>query len=286
MQSALTAVLQSVLEPRIRDFYLRAMDVLDAAGVRYLVGGAYALAHHAGIVRHTKDLDLFITRDDFDRAAGALRGAGYRTDLIFPHWLGKAFHGEAFVDLIFGSGNGLCNVDEQWFAHAVRGDVLGRRAPLCAAEEIVWTKAFIQERERFDGADIAHVILARGRELDWARLVRRFAAGGHERVLLGHVIFFGYIYPAHRTSVPRCVVEQLMQAVRDELERDERADDALADDDPAGDAPLCRGTLLSRQQYLTDIHQRGHLDARHVAHGGNLTDDDIQRWTAAIDTAK
>jgi hypothetical protein len=271
MQSALTAVLQPVLEPRIRDFYLRAMEVLDAAGVRYLVGGAYALAHHAGIVRHTKDLDVFITRDAFDRAAGALRGAGYKTDLIFPHWLGKAFHGEAFVDLIFGSGNGLCPVEEEWFDHAVDGDVLGRRAPLCAAEEIIWTKAFIQERERFDGADIAHLLLARGRQLDWARLVRRFRAGGHERVLLGHVILFGYIYPAQRDSVPAWVIEQLMQAVQSEPRTDER---------------VCRGTSLSRQQYLTDIHQRGHLDARHVAHGGNLTDDDIQRWTAAIDTAK
>ena len=271
MESTLTAVLQPVLEPRIRDFYLRAMDVLDAARVRYLVGGAYALAHHAGIVRHTKDLDLFIARDDYDTAARTLRDAGYRTDLIFPHWLGKAFHGEAFVDLIFGSGNGLCPVDEQWFAHAVPGGVLGRRAPLCAAEEIIWTKAFIQERERFDGADIAHLILARGPQIDWERLLRRFR-GGHERVLLGHVIFFGYIYPARRDNVPRWVVDQLMQAVRDEQ--------------PPADERVCRGTWLSRQQYLTDVHQRGYLDARRVEHGGNLTDDDIQRWTAAIDTAK
>jgi len=269
MESTLTAVLQPVLEPRIRDFYLRAMEVLDATGVRYLVGGAYSLAHHAGIVRHTKDLDLFILRPDFDRAAAALRGAGYRTDLIFPHWLGKAFHGEAFVDLIFGSGNGLCPVDDEWFAHAAEGDVIGRRAPLCAAEEIIWTKAFIQERERFDGADIAHVILSRGRQLDWPRLLRRFL--GHERVLLGHVIFFGYIYPRHRDRVPPSVVDQLTQAVRDEPPVEDR---------------LCRGTSLSRQQYLTDVHQRGYHDARRIEHGGNLTDDDIQRWTAAIDTAK
>jgi hypothetical protein len=62
-----------------------------------------------------------------------------------------------------------------------------------------------------------------------------------------------------------------MQAVRDEPRVDER---------------VCRGTWLSRQQYLSDIHHRGHLDARRIEHGGNLTDDDIQRWTAAIDTAR
>ena len=269
MQSPVAAVLHPVLEPRIRDFYLRAMDLLDKAQVRYLVGGAYALAHHAGIVRHTKDLDLFIRRDDYPDATAALKVAGYRTDLTFPHWLGKAFHGEAFVDLIFGSGNGLCGVDEDWFAHAVDGEALGRPARLCAAEEIIWTKSFIQERERFDGADIAHLILARGPQLDWPRLVRRFA--GHERVLLGHVIFFGYIYPAHRASVPGRVTDQLMQKVRDE---------------PATDEAVCRGTNFSRQQYLVDVHERGFADARRAAHGGNLSDDDIQRWTAAIDTAK
>ena len=30
--------------------------------VPFLVGGAYAFAHYTGIVRHTKDLDLFVRR--------------------------------------------------------------------------------------------------------------------------------------------------------------------------------------------------------------------------------
>src|SRR5688572_14500321 len=47
-----------VLDPATLDFYLRAIDVLDGCGVPYLVGGAYSLAYHAGIVRHTKDLDV------------------------------------------------------------------------------------------------------------------------------------------------------------------------------------------------------------------------------------
>jgi hypothetical protein len=269
MDAPVAAVLHPVLEPRVRDFYLRAMDLLDRAQVRYLVGGAYALAHHAGIVRHTKDLDLFICRADYPHATRALQSSGFQTDLTFPHWLGKAFYGDAFVDLIFGSGNGLCGVDEEWFAHGVEAEAIGRPAKLCAAEEIIWTKSFIQERERFDGADVAHLLLARGPQLDWPRLLRRFL--GHERVLLGHVIFFGYIYPAQRARVPAWVSEHLLRTVRDE---------------PATDEPLCRGTNFSRQQYLIDIHERGFADPRRHAYGGNLSDDDIQRWTAAIDTAK
>lgn len=269
-----------VLDKATLDFYLRAMDVLDASGVPYLVGGAYALASHAGIVRHTKDLDVFVRPADAERALAALAQRGrWRIDRVFPHWLAKAYDtsgltGPAvgddppFVDVIYGSGNGLCAVDDEWFANAVEGQALGRPAKLCPAEEILWTKAFIQERERYDGADINHVILARGRSLDWARLLRRFR--GHERVLLGHVMFFGYAYPSERSRVPEWVVDQLMKAVREE---------------PAVSEKVCHGTFLSRQQYLIDLNERGYDDAR-LAPRGPMSGDDVDRWTDAIGKIK
>ena len=52
------------LEPRTSRFYLNALRVLSDAKVPYLLGGAYALAHYTGIVRHTKDLDLFVRPAD------------------------------------------------------------------------------------------------------------------------------------------------------------------------------------------------------------------------------
>src|SRR3954453_15574424 len=123
------------LDDVTRSFYLRAMQLLEDAGVDYMVGGAYSLAHHAGIVRHTKDLALFVRREDRLRALEVLeKQGGYRTEMVFPHWLGKAFDTDAFVDIIFGSGNGLCPVDDEWFAHAVDGTALGRPARLCPAE--------------------------------------------------------------------------------------------------------------------------------------------------------
>jgi hypothetical protein len=44
-------------------------------------------------------------------------------------------------------------VDDLWFAHATPGDVLGIPVRLCPPEEMIWSKAFIMERERYDGAD-------------------------------------------------------------------------------------------------------------------------------------
>lgn len=269
MSTTPTAPLQSSedqLAPEEADFYRHAMAVLDEAGVPFLVGGAYAYARYTGVVRHTKDFDLFLRPEDLKRALSALERAGYQTDLPFPHWLGKAYKGNDFVDLIYSSGNGIARVDERWFTYAVDEEVLGVPAKLAPAEEILWSKAFIQERERFDGADVSHLLLHRAQDLDWDRLLARF--GPHWRVLLSHLLLFGYIYPGHRDLLPRRVVEGLLSR--------------LATEGPARpeEQKLCRGTLLSRGQYLLDVEERGYRDAR-LEPLGTMSAGDIAVWSDA-----
>lgn len=268
------------LDDRTRAFYVEAMEILERAGVPYAVGGAYALAHYAGIVRHTKDLDLFLRDSDLRRAFEAFAAAGCRTELTHPHWIGKAYSPDApasepskgayaFIDLIYGAGNGLTVVDDEWMAHVVPGKAVGRPAPLCAAEEIIWSKAFIQERDRFDGADIAHLIQARGRELDWRRLLNRF--GEKRLVLLGHLAFFAFIFPSERACVPKWVTDELMEHLRDG-----RSGPSAT----VAGQPVCYGTLLSWEQYLPDITGRAFRDGR-LQPAGSLTPRQIDRWTKA-----
>lgn len=256
-----------VLEPELRDFYINSVQVLQQANIRFLVGGAYALAAYTGIVRQTKDFDLFVHPDDIEPALQALHDAGYHTELTFPHWLGKAFHGEGFVDLIFSSGNGLAEVDNEWFEHAVQAELLGRQVLLCPVEEIIWSKSFVQERERYDGADVAHLLRANADKLSWRRLLRRF--GPQYRVLLSYLILFGFIYPGERSRVPARVMETLISRLQSELSQE-------------GDGQLCQGTFLSRAQFLIDIDEWGYNDAR-LAPRGPMTSEEIDHWTAAID---
>src|SRR4051794_32417758 len=180
------------LDPKTRDFYCYALGTMKESGIPFLVGGAYALARYTGIERHTKDLDLFIRPDDLERVLALFASGGDRTERTHPHWLGKVYHDDAFIDLIYRSGNALAEVDDEWFAHAVPDEVLGIPIGLTPPEEIIQTKMFVMERERFDGADVAHMLRAHGSSLDWPRLLRRM--GPHWRVLLGHLILFGYIY--------------------------------------------------------------------------------------------
>jgi len=256
------------LPQEARQFYVAGIEVLEQANIPFLVGGADAMANYAGIVRHTKDFDVFVGRSDVEAALAAFERAGYRTERTHPHWVVKAFSNNLedadFIDLIFGGGNGLTVVDDDWFKHSVPGELFGRKLRLCPAEEIIWSKSFVMERNRFDGADVAHLLVARADKLDWDRLQRRYS--GHERVLLSHLLMFGYIYPTEKHCVPQRVIDALFEKTRDE---------------PPVRRPICRGTFFSWNQYLPDITERGYVDAR-LAPDGPLTQAQIDRWTAAI----
>jgi hypothetical protein len=257
-----------VLDEKSRQFYRAALGKLDDEKLPYLVGGAYAFARYTGIERHTKDFDIFIRREDWPRAKEILERAGYKSDLTFPHWLGKAFQDDDFIDLIFSAGNGVAVVDELWFDHAVDGVVLDMEVKLIPAEEMIWSKGLIMERERFDGADVAHVIHAVGQKLDWRRLIDRY--GPHWRALYAHIILFGFIYPSKRSNVPGWVIEELTNRVLQESKQPDASD------------KICNGTIISRQQYLKDIGEWGYADAR-LQPLGNMTADEIAHWTAGID---
>lgn len=254
-------------------FYRRVLQALNDSSVPFLVGGAYAFNCYTAISRRTKDLDLFIRRCDYEKVSALLERTGCRTDMVYPHWLAKAYddgmhHDDPdFVDIIFSSGNGVAEVDDLWFEHAPDDDVLGIRAKLCPIEEMIWSKAFVMERERFDGADIAHLILACGNRIDWPHLLQRFDA--HWRVLLSHLVLFGFSYPGHRDMVPSWVLHELLERLHTEIR------------EPANGDNLCVGTLLSREQYLMDIEHWGYRDAR-VVPAGNMSREDTARWTDAI----
>ena len=249
-----------------REFYRDTLGALEREGIGVLVGGAFAQEFYTGISRHTKDLDLFIKAEDLERSLSALARRGYRTEVTFSHWLGKAYDrdGVNFVDIIFNSGNGLCKVDDTWFAKAPQGEVFGKSVKLCPVEEAIWQKSFIMERERYDGADIAHLLRSQAEQLDWHRLLRRF--DGHWRVLMSYITLFGYIYPGERNKIPEWVQRRLAGLFSREI---------------AFDAPrerVCAGTFLSRAQYIVDVDEWGYRDLRTPEH---MTPEALERWTAA-----
>jgi predicted nucleotidyltransferase len=252
------------------EFHRKSMAALQDASVPFLIGGSYVVEAYAGVSRRSKDFDLYVRPHHVDAAIDALARAGYKTEKTFPHWLAKAGCGQDYIDLIFRAGNGLCDVDDSWFERARDDELLGLQVQLCAPEEMIWMKAYIMERERFDGADIAHILQSYAEKLDWPHLVRRF--GPDWRVLLSHLVLFGYIYPSERGKIPFAVMNDLIGRLRNE-------------GSAGGPERLCRGTLLSRKQYLLDIQERGFRDAR-LEQRVHMDSEDIAHWTKAIPSEK
>jgi hypothetical protein len=230
-------------------FYVDALGVLRRHGLPFLIGGSYALHHFTGIGRRTKDLDVFLHPRDVTRVLATFHAAGYQAEVCQPHWLAKVYSGDDFIDVIYGSGSGNRPVSDVWFTHATGATILGVPVELTACEEMLWSKAFVMERERFDGADIAHIILRCGRRMDWARVLEHF--GSEWRVLLGHLVFFGFAYPHERGQVPEWLVRELLARLDAELVAP-----------PPSDERLCQGTLLSVTQYKVDVQAWGFRDAR------------------------
>ena len=224
------------------------MRALNRADVPYVVAGAYAMREYAGIVRDTKDLDVFVRPRDVAATLAALRAAHFRTELTDPVWLAKGFsRGGEYVDVIFASGNGLALVDDLWFSRAREAEVLGEPSRVAPPEEIIWSKAFVLERERFDGADIAHLLRFCAHLIDWDHLCQRFDA--YPDILLVHLLLFRFAFPGERHKVPLALLDRLFAQCRKEAR--------------AAEESLCRGTLLSRSQYDLDVLM-GLTDARLV----------------------
>jgi hypothetical protein len=250
-------------------FYRSAVDLLNEASIPFLVGGAFAMRTYTEVERDTKDFDLMMRPEDVDRALALFREKGFRADYAFSHWLAKVHRGEYFIDIVFRGGNGLAEVEDSWFENASEATIIDRELKICPVEEMIWQKAYIMERERYDGADILHLLRSCAREVNWERLVARF--GPDWRVLLSHLILFGFVYPGEARAVPAPMMEDLLERLKAEAQGAPEASD------------LCRGTLLSRAQYLADVERLNYRDVRHEDERVKMTFADVQDWTNAID---
>jgi hypothetical protein len=229
-----------------RDIYRRALEALNAAGVSYVIAGAYAIYEHSGIYRKTKDLDLFFEPKAIPAAAAALRGAGFVTRLEDHHWLAKATVGEVFIDLIYGMGNGVARIDEGWIRNSRPAILAATPVQIAPAEELIWHRLFINERHRHDMSDVVHLILTVGDTLDWARLVERTAENWP--LLLAQLLTFNYVYPGYQSNVPSWVLDALYERAR----TDTSADDVSVD--------FTRGPLISRFSFSIDVKEWGFED--------------------------
>ncbi len=223
-------------------FYREALDMLNKSGARYMVGGAFALFHYTGIFRDTKDLDIFCKSSEYPKILKFFADNGYRTELTDVRWLAKIFKDDYFIDVIFDTTNNICRVTETWYHHAVGAEFEGISILVVAPEELIWAKVYVQNRERFDGADVNHLILKQGKNLDWKRLMHYMEQ--HWHILLAQVLMFQFVYPSDfHEIIPRWVFDELMARAHEQY------------DVPSPLERVCRGPVIDQTQYSVDIKE-------------------------------
>lgn len=190
------------------ELFRDVLEALESKHVPYAVSGAFALRHHTGICRFTKDLDLFVTSANAEAALDCLQQAGMECELTDPVWLAKAKRDGFFVDIITGMSNGLITVEDSWIERAHPAVVHGIKTRVLAPEELVASKLFVARRERFDGADIVHVFYGTSGRFDWKRELE--LVGEHWELLLWALVLFRYVYPGQSHYVPANVWHELL----------------------------------------------------------------------------
>ncbi len=228
--------------PEQRALFCEVLEHLNRVRVPYVVSGAFALQKHTGIWRDTKDLDLFLSADVVPDALYHLREEGFETEICDPVWLAKAHRDGYYVDLITGMSNGSMAVDRSWIERGFDSVVLGVPTRVLAAEELIASKLFVDFRERFDGADVVHVIYGTQGHLDWERL--RQLAGEHWQMVLWELVLFHYVYPTKTEYVPLWVWDDLLSRFRRDL-------------DIHSAEPAFRGTLIDERMFAIDVDEWG-----------------------------
>ena len=228
-----------------QQLFVEVLELLNQKQVPYVVSGAFALHQHTGISRDTKDLDLFLPAEHVQRALDALQEAGFETEVADPVWLAKAHRGDFFVDLITGMSNGAVTVEQSWIDRSTPCNIFGVDSRVLGAEELIASKMFVTRRERFDGADICHVIYGTRGKLDWTYMMDLVHQhGDHWEIMLWHLVLYHYVYPARTDAVPRHIWDMLLTKFREAVTN------------PDQNAKF-RGSLIDENMFYIDVNEWG-----------------------------
>jgi hypothetical protein len=184
--------------------YTNVVHEATARGIPFAVGGSLAMAVYAGLLRPSKDLDLYVTPDDKDRMIEVMRYLGLRDyyDQV-PYdrgWIYRSITDDVIVDVIWNMANRRAPVDEQWIAQGPEITVDHQTIRVIPIEEMIWSKLYVLQRERCDWPDILNLINRRSAEINWHHLLSRVS---DDAPLLGAVLnIYSWICPENASNLP------------------------------------------------------------------------------------
>jgi hypothetical protein len=182
-------------------------QVLRAAREReipFALGGAVARTVYTGQWRNTKDLDIYVTLENRERLIEVLDDCGFvdfHDQLPYDReWLYRGTAQGALVDVIWAMANLRTDVDEEWISSGPEISFLGERVRVIPAEELIWAKLYVIQRQRCDWPDVLNILDHQLESLDWHRLLRRL--GDDAPLLAGALAVYSWLRPGRRGLIP------------------------------------------------------------------------------------
>lgn len=232
---------ERTVEDKATPFYKEVVELLLDHEFPFLIGGAFAMRHYTGIYRDTKDLDVFCKAEDYPSIAGIFDKEEFKIEVTDPRWLAKVYKDSHFVDFIFNTTNNICPVTESWFENSTSVQLFDHTLQLVGVEEMIWTKLYVHNRERYDATDINHIILKYGHKVDWERLLHLMA--NHWHLLLAQILNFQFVYPSNKDIIPRWLFSKLLRLAEEQF------------DLPPPVTKVCLGPLIDQTNYEIDIKE-------------------------------
>ncbi len=233
--------------PEAEAFYSEVLQLMAQSSIPFLLSGTYALASYTGIDRPTKDVDVFAKAGDALKLLAYFKEQGFEVEIVDERWLARITRRKLFVDVIYNMPTVTTHVTDEWFEGATTTQLFGTKVRLVPPTEFIWSKIFVQDHHRYDGADVAHMILKRHTEIRWDQLLSHMEL--YWEVLLVALLNFRFIYPTERDLVPKWLMDELLGRLKDQQEV------------KGPGKKVCRGRIFSPRDYAVDVEQWGFSEA-------------------------
>jgi hypothetical protein len=187
-----------------RAVYNNVVHQVTARGIPFAIGGSLGMAVYAGLLRPSKDLDIYVTPENKDKMIQVMTDVGlrdYYDKLPYDRgWIYRSTTDDVIVDTIWQMANRRAAVDENWLTRGPEITVDDQTVRLIPIEEMIWSKLYVLQRERSDWPDILNLIDRRTSEIDWRYLLSRV---GEDAPLLGAILTtYAWLSPENALNLP------------------------------------------------------------------------------------
>lgn len=191
---------------RAFEVFQQAMELLDSAGIKYVVGGGIGVWAY-GRKRFTKDLDIFVRKGDSEKTLELFLENGFRTEKADKRWIFKAYKGDTIIDIIFHLQRGL-EIDQEMLGRAKEELLEDVKFKIMSPEDIIILKVSLLKELRPDWHDATSIIEGLNGKLDWDYFIER---ASFNPVLFLSFVLYSRCLLSEKNFIPSRVIDELVK---------------------------------------------------------------------------